>query len=178
MTGAAFDQTLRVVEERTRHRVGIRKLNRAAFGGNEEENLVDRLRKDGEFIASLVAVAGNDVVGHVLFSRLDVRGAGRTVNSVALAPLAVLPDWQRRGIGTRLTMSGLALCRSRGVEAVFVLGHPAYYPRFGFSAEKARAVTAPFGGDEFMALEIRRGVLDGGGLTLRYPPAFGLDQKK
>jgi putative acetyltransferase len=74
-------------------------------------------------------------------------------------------------------MTGLALCRSRGVDAVFVLGHPRYYPRFGFSADKARIVTASFSGDAFMALEIRRGVL-ASGLTLDYPPAFGLDQKK
>lgn len=178
VTGSSFDESLRVREEMTRDRVGIRKLNRAAFGGNEEENLVDRLRKDGDFIASLVAVVGNDVVGHVLFSRLNVSGKGGSVSAVALAPMAVLPDRQGQGIGTRLIQTGIALCRSRGVEAVFVLGHPTYYPHFGFSAEAARGVAAPVSGDAFMALELKRGVLKSGGLTLTYPPAFGLDQKK
>ena len=178
MTGKSFDGILRVREEMTRDRVGIRKLNRAAFCGNEEENLVDRLRKDGDFIASLVAVVGNAVVGHVLFSRLALSGGEKPVSTVALAPMAVLPDRQREGIGTRLIQTGLALCRSRGVEAVFVLGHPGYYPRFGFSAETARGVAAPFSGDAFMALELKRGVLKTGGLTLTYPTAFGLDQKK
>lgn len=178
MTGKSFDEILRVREEMTRDRVGIRKLNRAAFGGHEEENLVDRLRKDGDFIASLVAVVGNAVVGHVLFSRLDVSGCGESVSAAALAPMAVLPERQGEGIGTRLIQTGLALCRSRGVEAVFVLGHQGYYPRFGFSAETARGVATPFSGDAFMALELKRGVLKSGGLTLTYPPAFGLDQKK
>jgi putative acetyltransferase len=177
VSGATFDEALRVIEERTHHRVGIRKLNRAAFGGHDEENLVDRLRKEGDVLASMVAVIGNGVLGHVMFSRLEVGGSQRTISAAALAPMAVLPDRQRQGIGTRLVMTGLALCRSRGVDAVFVLGHPGYYPRFGFSAEKARSVTAPFSGDAFMALEIRRGVL-ASGLTLDYPPAFGLDQKK
>ena len=178
MTGRPFDEVLRVREELTRDRVGIRKLNRAAFGGNMEENLVDRLRKDGDFVASLVAVFGNAVVGHVLFSRLAILGSEKSISAAALAPMAVLPDRQREGIGTRLIQTGLALCRSRGVEAVFVLGHPTYYPRFGFSAETARGVAAPFSGDVFMALELKRGVLKTDGLTLTYPPAFGLDQKK
>jgi putative acetyltransferase len=178
VSGAAFDEALRVIEERTQHRVGIRKLNRAAFGGHEEENLVDRLRREGDVIASMVAVIGHDVLGHVLFSRLEVDGSKKTVSAAALAPMAVLPERQRQGIGTRLVMTGLALCRSRGVDAVFVLGHPGYYPHFGFSAEKARSVTAPFSGEAFMALEIRRGVLSTGGLTLTYPPAFAIDQKK
>ena len=171
---ATFDEALCVVEERTHHRVGIRKLNRAAFGGHDEENLVDRLRREGDVIGSMVAVIGNDVLGHVLFSRLDVAGGERTISAAALATMAVLPDRLRQGIGTRLVMTGLALCRSRGVDAVFVLGHPRYYPRFGFSADKARIVTASFSGDAFMALEIRRGVLNTGGLTLTYPPAFAL----
>lgn len=178
MTGPSFDGGLRVREEMTRDRVGIRKLNRAAFGGHEEENLVDRLRKDGDFVASLVAVVGNAVVGHVLFSRLAISGGEKPVSAAALAPMAVLPERQRAGIGTRLIQTGLALCRSRGVEAIFVLGHPGYYPRFGFSAETARGVTAPFSGDAFMAIELRRGVLKSGGLMLTYPSAFGLDQKK
>lgn len=177
MSSTHYDEALRVIEERTQHRVGIRRLNRAAFGGHDEENLVDRLRKEGDVLASLVAVIGNDVLGHILFSRLEVGGSQKTNSAAALEPMAVLPDWQGQGIGTRLMMTGLALCRSRGVDAVFVLGHPGYYPRFGFSAEKARSVTAPFSGKAFMALEIRRGVL-ADGLTLDYPPAFGLDQKK
>jgi len=178
VTDKSFDEGLRVREEMTRDRVGIRKLNRAAFGGNEEENLVDRLRKDGDFVASLVAVVGNEVIGHVLFSRLAISGGGQSVSGAALAPMAVLPDRQGEGIGTRLIQTGLALCRSRGVEAILVLGHPTYYPRFGFSAETARGVAALFSGDAFMALELKRGVLTAAGLTAMYPSAFGLDQKK
>lgn len=178
MSGANFDEALRVIEERTQHRVGIRKLNRAAFGGHDEEKLVDSLRKEGDMLCSLVAVIGNDVLGHILFSRLGVGAGERAVKAAALTPMAVLPDRQRQGIGTRLIQTGLALCRSRGVEAVFVLGHSGYYPRFGFSAEKARGVRAPFAGPAFMALEIKRGALEGGGWAVTYPPAFELDQKK
>ncbi len=173
MRHRVFDE-LRVREEMTHDRVGIRKTCRAAFGGHEEENLVDALRRDGDVVASLVAVEGNNVLGHILFSRLDVRNEDLSVNAAALAQMAVVPDRQREGIGTRMIRSGLALCRSRGVEAVFVLGHPEYYPRFGFSAAKAEGIDAPFSGDVFMAIDLKPGTLRPRGLSLEYPAAFGV----
>lgn len=159
-------------EETAADGVGIREVNRLAFAGDEEARLVDRLRADGEFIVSLVAVDDDAVVGHALFSRLPIERGGDVVRAAALAPVAVRPDRQRQGIGSALIRRGIALCRERGCAAVVVLGHPEYYPRFGFSAGRAANLRAPFSGPAFMALELESGALAGGG-EVRYPPAFG-----
>jgi putative acetyltransferase len=94
---------------------------------------------------------------------------------VSLVPLAVRPDRQGRGIGSRLVAAGLALLRERGWAAVVVLGHARYYPRFGFSAELARKLASPFPGEAFMALELVPGALAGGAGSVGYPAAFGVD---
>lgn len=96
------------------------------------------------------------------------------ISAAALAPMAVLPDHQRRGIGERLIRHGLDLLRKRGEQIVIVLGHPDYYPRFGFSSEKARFLESPFPPDAFMAMELSPGGLDGIRGRVRYPTAFGL----
>jgi putative acetyltransferase len=155
-------------------RMAVRAVNRHAFGGDGEADLVERLRADGLVIASLVAVAGGKVIGHILFSALPIEIPEGDVRAAALAPMAVLPSHQRQGIGGALIRAGLAACRNAGIEAVVVLGHPDYYPRFGFSADAARKLHAPFSGPALMALELTRGVLAGGG-RVRYPAAFGLE---
>ncbi len=151
----------------------IREINRRAFDGEDEARLVDRLRAGGLVVASLVAVEGTRVVGHILFSDLEIEAGRKTTRAAALAPMAVRPERQRRGIGTALIRAGLKACHTAGIEAVVVLGHPDYYPRFGFSAKTAEAIRAPFSGPAFMALELTPGALAPGG-TVRYPPAFDL----
>ena len=147
-----------------------------AFGGTEESSLVADLRTEDAVIAALVAVGnGGRVLGHVLFSELPIETAAGSLRAAALAPLAVLPAHQRQGVGAALARAGLAVCRERGVAAVVVLGDPAYYPRFGFSAATARNLRAPFSGPAFMAMELVRGCLDGVNGTVRYAAAFGLD---
>ena len=89
--------------------------------------------------------------------------------------MAVHPERQRQGVGSALVIDGLKACRRRGVEAVVVLGHPAYYRRFGFSPERARKLSAPFSGDAFMALEFQPGALEVDTATVRYAKAFGLE---
>jgi putative acetyltransferase len=139
----------------------IRGINVAAFGGREEADLVDKLRAGGDVLESLVAELNNRLVGHVLFSRMWIDGAGELIPSVALAPIAVLPEYQRSGVGTRLIEQGLVLLRDRGEKIVIVVGHPDYYPRFGFSKEQARFLESPFPVEAFMALELSPGALDG-----------------
>jgi len=158
----------------------IADLNRRAFGGPAEAELVDRLRAAGLVVASLVAVAddpGNPIVGHILFSRLPIEIAQTRLDAVALAPMAVAPERQRQGIGSALVVEGLRVCRAAGETIVVVLGHEAFYPRFGFSASLARRLSSPYGGDAFMALELQPGALDAVlervGIV-RYPPAFDL----
>jgi putative acetyltransferase len=148
----------------------IAAINDSAFGSTGESKLVQALRDAGLAAIELVA-AEPSVVGHVLFSRLDVTVGERAVRALALAPVAIRPDRQRNGIGSALIRRGLDLARAEGWEAVIVLGDPAYYARFGFSAAAARHLQAPFSGDAFMALALRPGALEGRGRVV-YPPAF------
>jgi putative acetyltransferase len=156
-------------------RGAIAALNILAFDGRDEADIMDRLRADRLVIASLVAEVNREIVGHILFSELPIETRVRRIRGAALAPMAVAPSLQRRGIGSRLVRSGLNACRAQGVEVVVVLGHPDYYPRFGFSAELAQHLQAPFSGPAFMALELETGILDGVEGTVHYPNAFGLD---
>src|SRR5215472_14754371 len=152
-------------------------LNRSAFGSDAEGALVARLRDDGLVLVERVALDADGLVGHILFSRLDVEIDGRTVSSAALAPMAVRPDRHRQGIGSRLVQDGLAELRSIGCEAVIVLGHPGYYPRFGFSAALAVKLNAQFRGEAFMALALVPGALDGHAGSVTYPDALRIVRK-
>ena len=165
MTGGKW--LIRPEDEGDRDAIG--EVNRLAFGGDAEARLVDGLRLDGLVEVSLVAEAEGHVIGHILFSRIDIEGAGR---AAALAPMAVRPPWQRRGVGSALVWSGLALCQVRGIEIVLVVGHPDYYPRFGFSAEAARKLKTPYAGDALMVLELAPGSLGRGDGRVVYPEAF------
>lgn len=151
----------------------IHAVNVAAFGREDEAELVDRLRQDGDVLASLVAVLDRHIAGHILFSRMSIETAAGSVPAVALAPMAVLPDYQRRGIGGRLIQEGLDLLREQGERIVIVLGHPEYYPRFGFSSDKARSLESPFPRDAYFALDLEPGALDDVRGKVKYPAAFG-----
>jgi putative acetyltransferase len=152
----------------------IRGLNDDAFGGGYEARLIEKLRMAGLAAVELVAVENDAIVGHILFSVLATTIDRRAVPALALAPMAVRPDRQRRGIGSALVRAGLGLARDRDWRAVIVLGHAGYYPRFGFSAALARPLKAPFSGDAFMALELAPGALQGAEGRVTYPPAFGV----
>ena len=156
-------------EEQARDHDAIDEVNRLAFGGESEVNLVRWLRRDRLLVASLVAERDGEVIGHILFSRITINGARP---SAALAPMAVRPEWQNRGVGSALVRSGLALCKDRGIEAVVVVGHPNYYPRFGFSTETARRLKCVYAGEAFMALELTPGGLGSGAGHVVYPEAF------
>ena len=154
----------------------IHAVNTLAFGQPDEAKLVDQLRDDGDVLASLVAVGdGNEIDGHILFSRLGLLfDDGTSAEAAALAPVAVRPDRQRRGIGKALVRTGLAACKTQQLPAIIVLGHPEYYPKFGFSAALARDLRSPFPGDAFMALELIPDMLRGKRGAVRYAKAFGL----
>ena len=151
----------------------IRAVNEAAFGGSEEADLIDILRSDQALI-SLVAECEPGIVGHILFSRMWIRTPSNLVPAVALAPVAVFPEHQRKGIGRRLITHGLELLKNQGERIVVVVGHPDYYPRFGFSSSKATPLEAPFPREAFMALELVDGALEGVHGTVIYPAAFGM----
>lgn len=147
----------------------IAEVNELAFGGPDEARLVERLRADGDVLFELVAVEGDDVVGHILFSRLY---ADRAELFAALAPMAVRPGLQRSGTGSALVRAGLDSAREFGAHGVLVLGHRQYYPRFGFLAETAANVTSPYSGSpSFMAVALEKGAFDHP-LSVAYPDAF------
>lgn len=153
----------------------IRELNRLVFSGDNEANLVDRLRGERRVELSLVCVIGGQIVGHVLFSDLEAEIDGCPIKSLVLAPMAVVPMRQRQGIGTRLMRESLLRLKRGGYEALFVFGHKTYYPRFGFSAELAKKLVSPFESDAFMALELKPGALEGAKGEVVNSPAFGLN---
>jgi putative acetyltransferase len=155
-------------------RSAVRSVDEAAFGRPDEADLVDDLRTDGAVLLSLVAELERRVVGHILFSRMWIDTSNGPVSAVALAPMAVVPGHQRLGIGAQMIRHGLDLLRERGERVVIVLGHAGYYPRFGFSTEKARPLDSPFPPEVFMAMELSPGALDGIRGKVRYSPAFGL----
>lgn len=151
----------------------IGEVNRAAFGQEAEARLVDRLRYEGHVALSLVAMDDDaNIVGHILFSRLPIVGEETTTIALALAPMAVAPSLQRRGVGSALVDEGLRRCAELGHRIVIVLGHPEYYPRFGFRAALAEPLDAPFSGEAFMALELTPGALAGVQGRVEYPPPF------
>lgn len=152
----------------------IAALNRAAFGGEDEVGIIERLHRDGLVAVELVAEQGGSIIGHILLSWLPTMLDGRAVKALALAPMAVRPGLQKQGIGSRLIAAALDGAKGAGAQAVIVLGHPDYYPRFGFSAALARHLVSPFSGDAFMALELVPGALAGRQGAVSYPSAFGL----
>ncbi len=152
----------------------IRAINLAAFGAPIEADLVDQLRAGGHVLLSLVADVDGALAGHILFTRMWIDGPPQSLPAAALAPVAVLPTHQRRGIGSRLVEHGLERMRTQNESIVIVLGHPAYYPKFGFSAALAAQLESPFPGDAFMALELIPGVLAGVFGRVRYADPFGL----
>lgn len=155
-------------------RAAIDAVNRAAFGGPDEAELVDALRAAGALTLSLVAIADEGLVGHVAFSPVTIEGpAGRTM-AMGLAPMAVRPDWQRRGVGTRLVTEGLDRLGAAGHRAVVVLGHPEYYPRHGFSKASGFGLRweHPARDEAFMAIELVPGGLAGIEGVVRYREEF------
>jgi putative acetyltransferase len=150
-------------------RAAVRAVHAAAFPTDAEAQLVEALRAAGRLSVSLVAADGGRVVGHVAFSPVSVGGVA---DGLGLAPLAVVPDRQRQGVGGLLVRDGLAAAARSGAGYVVVLGHPGYYARFGFRRASDFGLGNEYGAVEaFMALELRPGGLRAGGLV-RYGPEF------
>jgi putative acetyltransferase len=153
---------------------GIRHVNRSAFETAAEADLVDALRKQAHPILSLVAVDGGEVVGHILFSPMTLP-SHPDAQIMGLAPMAVLPARRRQGIGSSLVRAGLDECRRLGCSAVVVLGHAAYYPRFGFVPASTFGLRSEYDvpDDVFLAIELAAGGLRHAAGTIRYHTAFG-----
>jgi putative acetyltransferase len=134
---AAMKLLLDIREERPDDIPAIREVNKGAFGQTQEANIVDALRSNGAVLLSLVATLDGQVVGHILYSPASIGDVGGS----ALGPMAVLPAHQRRGIGSKLVEAGNRYMKDAGWPFIIVLGHPHFYPSFGFKPASALGIT-------------------------------------
>jgi putative acetyltransferase len=165
---------VQIRQERPDDVAGIRRVNELAFTRAGEANLVDALRAARAAELSMVAELDGKVVGHVLFSPVTVESPGRVFPAVGLGPMAVQPDLQRLGIGSRLVLAGLSELCNAGHTVVVVLGHRTFYPRFGFEKASAHGVRweHPAPDEAFMVLGLKPGALAGLCGVVRYRPEF------
>ncbi len=168
---------MNIRQEIVSDRQAIYQIHLVAFGQKDESELVDRLRSCAEFLPELSLIAEQDgqLVGHILFTRSWIKDVnGEEVPTLALAPIGILSEVQRQGIGGKLIRAGLEKARELGEASVNVLGHPEYYPRFGFEKAIDRGILCPFTAPEeaFMILELIPGALDNISGTVRYADAF------
>ena len=151
----------------------VAEVHVAAFGRGAEAALVMQLRSDDAIIVSIVAIVNGNVVGNAIFSKLTIRMRdGREETAVGLAPVAVMPSFQRHGLGRRIIEAGLSLCAKHGYRSAFVLGDPTYYRRFGFSVGATTTLESRYKGSHWMAKELVSGALDGLIGAVEYPRAF------
>ena len=149
----------------------------AEFSDKGEHKLVSRIRKGNTFIPelSLVAVDANGkIAGHILLSRIKIKNSDQCLESLALAPVSVLPDYQNRGIGRQLILEALKRAKELDYQSVIVLGHPEYYPKFGFRKASELGINAPFDVPEeaFMAIELQDNAFQQFSGTVEYPNVF------
>jgi putative acetyltransferase len=152
----------------------IHHIHTAAFGRPTEADLVDVLRRNNALIISLVAVQDGRLVGHIAFSSVTITLSTATIQALGLGPMAVLPAYQRRGIGSQLVEAGLTACHNAPYRVVVVLGHPRYYPRFGFVPAKPLGIVWEHDAPEeaFMVKEIQKGALVQTRGVVKYRPEF------
>ncbi len=155
-------------------REAINRVNEFAFGSRDEAILVDTLRASGEPILSMVALLDDRIVGHILFSPVVIQSVEESFPAIGLGPMAVVPEEQGKGIGTRLVVRGLEECKANGYDIVVVLGHSAYYPRFGFVPSKPYGIRweQEVPEEVFMVLALEDGALEGKAGIVKYHEAF------
>jgi putative acetyltransferase len=152
----------------------IHHIHTAAFERPNEADLVDALRQHNALTISLIAVQDGHIVGHIAFSPVTITSSTATIAALGLAPMAVLPAYQRRGIGSQLVEAGLTACHHTPYGVVVVLGHPHYYPRFGFVPAKSLGIVWEHDAPEeaFMVYELREGALTQTKGVVKYRPEF------
>lgn len=153
----------------------VHEVNRLAFKQENESKLIEKIRKGENFIPdlSLVAEIDNKIVGHILFSKIKIVG-GSVFESLALAPMAVIPELQKQGIGGKLIKNGIEKAKELGFDSLIVLGHKDYYRKFGFQKASKWNIRSPFEvpDEAFMAIGLTEKALEGKAGTVKYPDEF------
>lgn len=164
---------MRIRPEIEADRAAVRAVNEAAFETSAEADLVEALRGKDMPVVSLVAEVDGEIVGHILFSPVSLKEHA-DLNLMGLGPMAVMPDYQRKGVGSALVRDGLTCCKALGSCAVVVVGHPGYYPRFGFAPASRYSLRSEYDvpDDVFMVTELADGALNGVSGLVRYDDAF------
>ena len=164
---------MQIRAEEERDRAGIRIVNESAFETAAEANLVFALREVIDSLISLVAEDQGEIIGHIMFSPVTLTGHPE-LEIMGLAPMAVMPEYQRKGVGSALVRAGLEACKKLEVGAIVVLGHSGYYPRFGFVPSSRFGIHYEHEVPEnlFMIKELREGYLHGSTGTIKYHEAF------
>ena len=154
--------------------MAVRSVNDAAFGQTNESDLIDAIRAGTAPYLSLVAVRDGQVVGHILFTPVSIEPPRAGLRIAGLGPMSIRPGFQRQGIGSRLVEAGLAECSRIGYDAVVLVGHPEYYPRFGFIPASRYGLKCEYSvpDDVFMALELKDGALSDCCGVIKYLPPF------
>ncbi len=155
----------------------LKEVNDLAFGRDNESKLIEAIRQSETFIPELSLVAENEageIIGHVLLSKIIIETQDQSIPSLALAPMAVKPEYQNQKIGSQLVKEALNRSKSLGFESVVVLGHKEFYPRFGFIPASKKSIRPPFDvpDEVFMVLELKENALQGIQGTVKYPDAF------
>ncbi|PYK97033.1 MAG: GNAT family N-acetyltransferase [Verrucomicrobia bacterium] len=162
---------IEIREERSDDVAAVREVNRRAFGQDQESNIVDALRTNGGALLSLVATVNGQVAGHIMYSPLTV---AENVLGVALGPMAVVPEYQRQGIGTQLIEAGNRKIKDAGYPFIIVVGHAEYYPRFGFRPANEYGIRCEWDvpDEVFMLLVLNEAKMQGASGLAKYRHEF------
>ena len=162
---------IEIREERPDDVAAVRELNRRAFGQDQESNIVDALRANGAALLSLVATLNDRVVGHIMYSAVSVGG---NVKGAALGPMAVIPERQRQGIGSKLIEAGNQNLKNADCPFIIVVGHANYYPRFGFRPAREHGIKCEWDvpDDVFMLLVLDQVKMEGVSGLVKYRDEF------
>jgi len=161
--------------EEDNDQIQIYEVNKLAFQQENEGKLIEKIRNTENFIPelSIVAEIDNRIVGHILFSKIKIVGKS-VYESLALAPMAVIPEFQKKGIGSELVKIGIKMAKKLGFDSIIVIGHKEYYPKFGFQRASKWNIKCPFEvpDEVFMAIELTEKAFEGKAGTVEYPDEF------
>lgn len=166
---------MNIRKEKDSDKEQIWQVNAAAFETEAEANLVNALRDSGIPFISFVAEEDEEILGHILFTPVELVGDDSGLRLMGLAPMAVLPKVQKKGIGSQLVRTGIIQCSTQGYDAIVVLGHPEYYPKFGFVPSIEYGIKSEYEvpDEAFMVLELKKSSMKGKKGMIKYHDAFG-----